>query len=607
MCGIVGYIGRRPAVPLLIDGLKRLEYRGYDSAGVAVISNSHLDVVKSKGKLSFLQEKLEKTPLRAKTGIAHTRWATHGPPADVNAHPLMDSKQHIALVHNGIIENYLPIKKQLEASGHIFRSETDTEVMAHLIEKYYRGDLTAAVLRAVKDVEGSYAICVICDHEPEKIVCARQDSPLVVGLGHDEFFIASDIPAFLPYTKKVQHVKDREVVVLEKDKVTFYDFNGNQVDREVVTVHWDNSMAEKSGYKHFMLKEIFEQPRVINDTLKGRLTENEIVIDELNLTDKDFREINKIMITACGTAYHAGLVGKYQLESLARVPVEIDVASEFRYRTPVLDKNTLVIAITQSGETTDTIVSFREAISKGVKSLAVSNMVGSSITRETDNVFYTRAGLEIGVAATKTFTAQLVAMALLSIKIGTARKVIGQEDFTRFRTALVKLPSQVEKLLKSYEKIRDIARKYYKCNDFLFLGRNISYPVALEGALKLKEISYIHAEGYAAGEMKHGPIALVDSMVPVVSILPTGPVFEKILSNVKEVKARQAVTIGITNEGEENLEEYFDDIIFVPTTEFFLSPILTTIPLQLLAYFIAEKKERDVDQPRNLAKSVTVE
>ena len=608
MCGIVGYIGGRSAVPILMSGLKRLEYRGYDSAGVAVLVNGHIEQQKAKGKLSVLSNIIEEKPLRSRIGIGHTRWATHGIPSDVNAHPHFDFHENISIVHNGIIENYLSLKEELINDGCEFRSETDTEVLAYLIGKYYEGkDLEKAVLKALNRVQGSYGLVVISKLEQGKIVAARQDSPLVLGLGKNENFIASDIPAFLPFTRHVQHLNDREMAVITRDKIEIFDLQGNKQDREVTEVHWDSSMAEKSGYKHFMLKEIFEQPRVVADTLKGRLGEAGIEIEEMNLTDDDFKEIEKVYIIACGTAYHSGLVAKYFIEDITRIPVEIDVASEFRYRNPVVNDKTLVVAISQSGETADTLVSFRNAIDSGAKSVAITNMVGSSITRETENLLLTRAGLEIGVAATKTFIAQLTALFLLTIKMGMARGNITPEDYKKYREGLMEIPEKIEKVLTKMSGIRQIARKYYKCKDFLFLGRGVSYPIALEGALKLKEISYIHAEGYAAGEMKHGPIALIDNMVPVVNVLPRGPVFDKILSNVKEVKARNAVTIGVTTETDEPLEEYLDEVIFVPQTDYFLSPLLTTIPLQILAYYIADRRNLDVDQPRNLAKSVTVE
>lgn len=608
MCGIVGYIGGRSAVPIMMSGLKRLEYRGYDSAGVAALVNGHIEQLKAKGKLSVLSDLLKDKPIRSNIGIGHTRWATHGVPSDRNAHPHLDSHEVISLVHNGIIENYLAIKQELEEEGWTFLSETDTEVLVNLIAKYYEGkDLEKAVLKALKRIEGSFGLCIISKKEPGKIVAARQDSPLVIGLGKGENFVASDIPAFLPFTRRVKHLNDKEMAVLTDSDVKFYDLNGNLLEREEMEVHWDASMAEKSGYKHFMLKEIFEQPEVVANTLKGRLTDKGVEIEEMKLNDADFRQIDKIFIIACGTAYHAGLVGKCFLEENTRLPVEIDVASEFRYRNPVLDEKTLIIAITQSGETADTLVSFRNAIERGAKAVVITNMIGSSITRETENLLFTRAGLEIGVAATKTFISQLTALYLLTIKIGMALGRISYEEYQKLKKNLLEIPDKIRKVLGQIENIRYIARKYYKSKDVLFLGRGVSYPVALEGALKLKEISYIHAEGYAAGEMKHGPIALIDNMVPVVNILPRGPVFDKILSNVKEVKARNAVTIGITTETEEPLKEYLDETIFVPETDYYFSPLLTTIPLQILAYYIADRRNLDVDQPRNLAKSVTVE
>jgi glucosamine--fructose-6-phosphate aminotransferase (isomerizing) len=607
MCGIIGYIGGKSAVPILMSGLARLEYRGYDSAGLATIVNGKVHNLKTKGKLSALREALENNPIECTTGIGHTRWATHGAPSDVNAHPHSDCKGEISLIHNGIIENYISIKKELEAEGHVFKSETDTEVLVHLIEHNYRGNIADAVRRSLLRVEGSYAIGVVTSKEPGKIVAARLDSPLVIGLGKGENFIGSDIPAFLPYTRRVQHIQDREMVVLTDSSVEIFDLSGKKVTRKVTEVHWDSAMAEKSGYRHFMLKEIYEQPRTIADTLKGRLGEDNIHIEEMKLTDDELSKIDRMVITACGTAFHAGIVGKYFLEEYARLPVEMDVASEYRYRSPVITDKTLVVAISQSGETADTLVSFRNAINLGAKSIAITNVVGSSLTRETENLILTRAGLEIGVAATKTFTAQVTAMIMLGLKIGRAKGTISIEDYKMFCDELHKVPGAIETILQDIEPIRNVARKYYNCRDFLFLGRSTGYPVALEGALKLKEISYIHAEGYAAGEMKHGPIALIDNMVPVVSIMNLGPVYEKMVSNVKEVKARRAVTIGIVNKYDESYEGFLDEVIIVPYIHPNLSPLLTTIPLQLLSYFIADKRDKDVDQPRNLAKSVTVE
>ncbi len=607
MCGIVGYIGKKSAAPILLNGLKRLEYRGYDSAGISVIVDSRIEQVKAKGKLSVLSEILENKPVMSNMGIAHTRWATHGAPSNQNSHPHSDCRNEFSLVHNGIIENYLELKKELEEKGHRFKSETDTEVLVHLIEELYNGDLVQAVIDTLKRVEGSYGIGVISSKEPDKIIAARQDSPLVIGRSDNGNFIGSDIPAFLHFTRYVQHIKDREIVIITGDDVKIMDFDRNQVQRPITKVLWNAGMAQKSGFKHFMLKEIFEQPKVINDVLKGRLSGNGVEIEEFHISDQEINKLNKIVITACGTAYYAGMIGKYFIEEFTRIPVEIDVASELRYRNPVIDENTLMIAISQSGETADTLASFRAAIDSGAHALAITNVVGSSITRETNNIIYTRAGLEIGVAATKTFVAQILALLLFTLKVGLVRKAITTEQFNEIKKEMEQLPDMLDRVLENYEAIRNIARKYYKCEDFLFLGRNISFPIALEGALKLKEISYIHAEGYAAGEMKHGPIALIDGNTPVISVLPQGPVYEKILSNVQEAKARNAVTIGIINDTDESIGEYLDDIIAIPHTNHYLSPILSVIPLQLLAYFIADKKGRDVDQPRNLAKSVTVE
>jgi len=608
MCGIVGYIGKLTAAPILLEGLKRLEYRGYDSAGVAVLSNGSIQETKSVGKLERLEEMLRESPLEGNTGIGHTRWATHGRPSDRNAHPHTDCQGNIAVVHNGIIENYLALKARLEAKGHVFRSETDTEILAHLIEDHYQGDLVSAVRKALLQIEGSYAIGVICRHEPEKIVAARKDSPLVIGIGKGANLLASDIPAFLAHTRQAMLMEDREMAVITADAVAISSLSGDPVVRQPFEVLWDATMAEKGGYKHFMLKEIYEQPRVIRDTLTGRYDpDGNIDLSELNLGPQDVSRITKVMIVACGTAYHSGMVGKYLIEDLARLPVEVDLASEFRYREPIVDDTTLLVAVSQSGETADTLAAVREARRLGARTVAVTNVVGSSITREVSGILYTRAGLEIGVAATKTFMAQLVAMYLLAFHLARQRGVMTDEDLRPHLDELARIPGLVDKVLNSHDEIQVLARRYARCRDFLFLGRHNNYPIALEGALKLKEISYIHAEGYAAGEMKHGPIALIDENVPVVTIVTQGRVHDKILSNIKEVKAREAITIGIASQGDEEMRQILDHVFFVPACSPLLAPLLAIVPLQLLAYHIANRKGCDVDQPRNLAKSVTVE
>ncbi|MFH0803422.1 MAG: glutamine--fructose-6-phosphate transaminase (isomerizing) [bacterium] len=608
MCGIVGYIGKKNAVPLLVEGLKRLEYRGYDSAGIAVLPNGKVEQTKSMGKLARLESVLKQHPLSGSTAIGHTRWATHGRPSDRNAHPHSDCKGEIAVVHNGIIENYLGLKEKLKAKGHRFRSETDTEILAHLIEEYYDCSLEEAVRKALREVQGSYAIGVISVREPGVIVAARKESPLLIGLGKGEYFIASDIPAFLSSTREALLMQDEEMAVLSKDGVRLSTLAGEEVVRGSFEVLWDAKMAEKGGYKHFMLKEIFEQPKVVLDTLAGRYQKSgKIVLENLNLNSDDLKNIKKIFIVACGTAYHAGMVGKYLLEELTRIPVETDLASEFRYRSPLVDKHTLLIAVSQSGETADTLAAVKEARRLGARTLAITNVVGSSISREVDGLLYTRAGIEIGVAATKTFVAQLVAFYLLSFHLACLKEKISKDALKSAMEELLSIPQKIDYILNSHAPVKAWAQKFYKCQDFLYLGRHLSFPIALEGALKLKEISYIHAEGYAAGEMKHGPIALIDENVPVLSIITEGNVYDKILSNVKEVKAREAVTIGIATQGDAEARKYVDHLYHIPRTSPIFSPILAIIPLQLLAYYIADRKGCDVDQPRNLAKSVTVE
>ncbi|MBI2264481.1 MAG: glutamine--fructose-6-phosphate transaminase (isomerizing) [Armatimonadetes bacterium] len=606
MCGIVGYVGDKTAVPILLNGLKRLEYRGYDSSGIAVLKNGEIADAKTEGKLERLERLLRERPLEATVGIGHTRWATHGRPSDLNAHPHTDCRNTLAVVHNGIIENYLHLKERLESEGHTFKSETDTEILAHLIESNYKGNLFDAVREALKQVQGSYAIGVVSKEEPDRLVAARKDSPLLVGLGYGENFIASDIPAFLSYTRRALGVGNGEVVLLTRDEVRMANLEGKQVFREGFEVLWDAKMAEKGGYKHFMLKEIHEQPKVIMDTLSGRVdpANGAVTLEDLGL---DLSPYKKIYIIACGTAYHASMVGKYILEDLAKVPVEVDLASEFRYRDPQVDKSSLVLAVTQSGETADTLAALREAKDKGAAAITICNVVGSSVTREVDGLVYTRAGPEIGVAATKTFTAQLTALFMLAVRMAGERGSLPPEELERLGKELLTLPQKVEATLDEKKSLLQCARQYARCRDFLYLGRHINYPIALEGALKLKEISYIHAEGYAAGEMKHGPIALIDENVPVVALTPRDKVYEKMLSNIKEVKARDAIVIAVAFRGDPDIHKYVDHIFPVSTTDPYFTPLLSVLPLQLLAYYIADRKGCDVDQPRNLAKSVTVE
>jgi len=608
MCGIIGYIGNRDAVPILLDGLKRLEYRGYDSAGISTIDNNKLVVRRSVGKLKNLEENIKDNPLGGKIGIGHTRWATHGKPSEENAHP--HRVNGVVVVHNGIIENYLALKEELIKEGNVFTSNTDTEVIAHLIHKYFKGDLEEAVKKALHRIVGAYAIGVICEQDPKKIVAARKHSPLVIGLGKGEFFIASDIPAILGHTREAFFLEDGEIAILTEEGVKISDLMGRPKSKEVKKVLWNLVMAEKSGYKHFMLKEIYEQPRAIWDTFRGRISQETgdiILLDEIKMDKKSIKEIKKIFIVACGTSYHAALAGKYIIEEICKMPVEVDIASEFRYRDPLIDKESLTVFISQSGETADTIAALEEAKKKGAKVISICNVMESTIARDSHEVIYTHAGPEIGVASTKAFTTQIVALYLLGILIAKLNKTISEKRSKDLMKDLVKIPEQVESILNQDERIEEISRIYSDRNDFLFLGRGIDYPIALEGALKLKEISYIHAEGYPAGEMKHGPIALIDESMPVVVLAPKNRVYEKILNNIEEVKTRDGIVIVLTNDENKELEEKVDHILYIPKTSYFLEPILLVVPLQLLAYHIAVRRGCDVDQPRNLAKSVTVE
>jgi len=604
MCGIVGYVGFRNATDVLLDGLRRLEYRGYDSAGIAVRTPEGLKVVKRSGKLSALAEAVGKTPLQGALGIGHTRWATHGAPTDPNAHPHTTEDGRIALIHNGIFENYLELKEALEARGHRFRSETDTEVLAHLLEETYRGDLLEALREALKAVRGAYAV-VVAHEDHEEIVAARTVSPLVVGLGEGENFLASDVPALLPYTRRVLFLHDGDVVRLTREGVEITDLEGRPVQREAVEVDWTLEAAEKGGFPHYMLKEIYEQPWALENTLGGRLREEEGTV-EVGLA-LDPREVDRVHVIACGTASYAGLYGKYLLEPLARLPAEWDVASEYRYRDPVVDSRTLALAISQSGETIDTLEGLREAKRKGARSLGVINAKGSTLTREVEDVLYIHAGPEIGVASTKAYTAMLAAMALLAVWFGRGRGALALEEAQRLLREMRRLPRLVEEVLEKRPLVAHVAEKYHQARDFLFLGRHVQAPTAYEGALKLKEISYIHAEAYPAGEMKHGPIALIDEHLPVVVLATKGPLYEKTLSNIQEVRARGGKVIAIATEGDEEIPRLAQDVIYVPEVHPLLAPIVSVVPLQLLAYEIAVLLGRDVDQPRNLAKSVTVE
>ncbi|MBV9647467.1 MAG: glutamine--fructose-6-phosphate transaminase (isomerizing) [Candidatus Eremiobacteraeota bacterium] len=611
MCGIVGYVGERDSVPLILDSLRRLEYRGYDSAGIAVIdANGALIGTKAEGKLGRLAERLSAEPLHGTTGIGHTRWATHGRPSDQNAHPHLDCSGRIAVVHNGIIENYAALRARLLADGHTFASETDTEVIAHLIEQHYRGELESALRRTLHDVRGAYALGVICADEPERLVFARSGaSPLVVGLGQGEMFVASDTPAILQYTKKEVILREGDMVVVDRDGYRVTDFAGDAVHRDVQQVPWDASSAEKSGFKHFMLKEIFVQPSVVKETLVGRIDESGDVqlAAELKMDEALLRAVTKISITGCGTAYHAGMVGMYLLRALCKLPVEIELASEFRYGDRVLDPRTLTIAMSQSGETADTIEAVRVASAAGSPIIGICNVLGSHLTRLADGVLFTRGGPEIGVAATKTYVSQTIAMVLLSLYLARVRQTATQERLREIARATRLLPAMIDVILNTSDEIARIARKIRKSRTVLFLGRYVNVPTALEGALKLKEISYIHAEGYAAGEMKHGPIALLDAKVPVVGIVTEGRVREKMLSNLAEARAREAKIIAVANGSDEDVMELADHVLWVPRTDELLSPIVNVVPLQLLAYHIADIDGKDVDQPRNLAKTVTVE
>lgn len=610
MCGIVGYVGDKESAPILMDGLKHLEYRGYDSAGVAVLKDGEIRVVRRRGCLSELADALKKDAPKGTLGIGHTRWATHGSPTEENAHPHVDCAGKIAVVHNGIIENFLTLRETLEGEGHTFRSETDTETLAHLIEKHYRGDLEQAVRRALQDVEGSFALAVISTEQPDTIVAARKDSPLIVGFGDHEYYIASDIPAVLNHTRDVLVLEDNELVTLSKNGYCLKSLDDHPIERAVAQITWDASAAEKSGYEDFMLKEIHEQPSAIRDTMRGRFYGGELILDEIKLTPKDIKSIDKVFVIACGTSYHAGLVAKYAIESWTRLPVEIDIASEFRYREPVLDERTMMIAVSQSGETADTLAGVRYAKEQQAKVMAITNVVGSTISREADGVLYTHAGPEIGVAATKTLTAQIVALYLLALYLAAVRESLASEDRLSILSEMRLLDHAVERILEDEKEIGAIKRyadKHYGQTDFLFIGRGVGYPVALEGALKLKEISYIHAEGYAAGELKHGPIALVEKGIPLVAVATEGHVYDKVISNIHEVKARGADILAIATEEDEEIKKHAHDVLYVPRFQEILSPIPALIPLQLIAYYIAKKRGCNVDQPRNLAKSVTVE
>ena len=609
MCGIVGYVGPKQAAPFLLEGLRKLEYRGYDSAGIAVYNGANITLEKCMGRLDSLEKKIEGRIPQGHLGIGHTRWATHGRPSDTNAHPHADCHGDFVVVHNGIVENYLHIKERLIEKGHKFVSETDTEVVAHLVEEYYEGDFVEAVKKVLAEIRGSYSLVFISKHEPDKIICTKQDNPLVIGLGEGENFIASDIPAIIHRTRRTFILSDGEMAVVTKDSVWVTNRQGTPVSKKVFEVNWDAEAAEKGGYDHFMIKEIIEQPKAFRDTMTARVNKdnNTISFDELKWTREEVAAIKKVTITACGTAYHAGLVGKYYLEQLARIPVEVDIASEFRYRNPLVDSSTLVIIISQSGETSDSLAALKEAKRLGARTLAVTNVVGSSIAREADQVIYTWAGPEIAVASTKAYTTQLLVMLMVSIYLAGLRESLPAERLNQIVAELKKLPQKADEFLANGQAVKTFAELYGFNEDVFFIGRSLDYAVAMEGALKLKEISYIHAEAYAAGELKHGTLALIIEGVPVIALATQMDVYEKTLSNIKEVKARDAVVIGLAMEGDDQIKKYVDHTIFIPATEKYLAPILAVIPLQLLAYYAAVTRGCDVDKPRNLAKSVTVE
>ncbi|MGE3510004.1 MAG: glutamine--fructose-6-phosphate transaminase (isomerizing) [Vicinamibacterales bacterium] len=614
MCGIVGYIGSKDVASVLVEGLRKLEYRGYDSAGVALVREGQVSLRRSAGKLSNLESVIAAQPIVGDYGVGHTRWATHGRPTEENAHPHRDCTGRIVVVHNGIIENYLDLKSELQRQGHTFVTETDTEIVAHLVEREMKGDgLENAVRRALLSMRGLFALVLISADDPEKIVTVRNGPPIVVGLGEGEFFVASDIPAILSHTRDVVFLGDEEMAVITRDGVTFTDFFGRPVSKATQRVLWDPIMAEKAGYKHFMLKEIFEQPTAVRETILGRVSQDSgrVFLEEMKIPDARLAAVDRITILACGTSWHAALVGKFMIEQLARVPVEVDYGSEYRYRRPIVGRESLAVVITQSGETADTLAALREAKRDGACSIAICNVVGSMATRETDGTIYTHAGPEIGVASTKAFTSQLVALYLLALRLGQVRGSLSAEDSRPHVDGLLQLPQLLEQVLKLAPQIEEVAARFHSRTDFLYLGRGVNYPIALEGALKLKEISYIHAEGYPAGEMKHGPIALIDEQMPVVSIAPHDAVYEKMIGNMQEVKARGGAVIALTTRGDDKLWSMLDPsrdfVVELPPTPPLLTPIVTVVPLQLLAYDIAVRRGCDVDQPRNLAKSVTVE
>ncbi len=608
MCGIVGYIGSRQAAPIILDGLARLEYRGYDSAGIAVYDGTKIVTRKAIGRLKVLENMTKGgETMPGQSGIGHTRWATHGAPSDLNAHPHTNTEGTIVVVHNGIIENYIPLKKKLTDKGYQFVSETDTEVLAHLLDYYYRGNPLEAVTKVLHRVEGSYALGIMFAEHPDEIFAARKDSPLIVGKNEDGCFIASDVPAILKYTRNVYYMDNQEVAVLRKEDLQFFSVDEEEVTKEAVTIDWDADAAEKAGYEHFMLKEMYEQPKTIADTISPRIRDNDIIIEELKMTDEELRKVKKIHIVACGSAYHTGVTGKYVMEKLARIPVEVDVASEFRYRDPILEEGSIVIVISQSGETADTLAALRESKARGFKVLGIVNVVGSSIAREADACMYTWAGPEIAVATTKAYSAQLVSLYMLAMKLAKVRGTIDSGTFQKLLADLRCLPDQIELLLGQKQKVQHFANRYLGARDIFFIGRGIDYAISLEGSLKLKEISYIHSEAYAAGELKHGTISLIEDGTLVVAVSTQPELFQKTISNIVEVKARGAFVMAVTNEENKEMEKVSDYVVYIPETNPCFANSLAIIPLQLFAYYIAVGRGCDVDKPRNLAKSVTVE
>lgn len=611
MCGIVGYVGEEQAAPLLLQGLEKLEYRGYDSAGVAVYTGEKLEVAKAKGRLKVLSDMLDGgKSLRGTIGIGHTRWATHGAPSDINSHPQVSDSGKFAVVHNGIIENYLTLKTFLINHGITFVSETDTEVIAQLLEYYYQKyqcDILEAMIRVIHKVEGSYALGVICQDSPNELYAVRKDSPLIVGLGQGENFIASDVPAILAKTREIYRLNDNEIVRLTRSGVAVFNTDRDEIHKEPVHIDWDVSAAEKGGYEHFMFKEIMEQPKAIRDTISPRIRDGKIVLDDITLTRKQVESFRRISIVACGSAYHVGVVAKYALEQLTRIPVEVDVASEFRYRHPIIDDKVLVLIISQSGETADTLAALREAKRLGARTLSIVNVVGSSIANESDDVLYTWAGPEIAVATTKAYSTQLAVVYLLALYLSDLLGTISSEEYENYLADLQKLPEQIEAVLQNRENIQYFASRNFNAKDIFFIGRNIDYALSLEGSLKLKEISYIHSEAYAAGELKHGTISLVEDGTLVVALASYLPLFDKTISNVKEVKARGAYVLGLTVEGKTEIEKETDFVFYLPATNSMMQPSLMVVPLQLFAYYVAAMKGCDIDKPRNLAKSVTVE